>query len=191
MASAWADPAGKTKKVTQPGVDDATNHLDVFTVLRADSHEAAAKLFENHPHFAIFPDDSVEIMPVLHVYGKAGLARLQSAVNASISNCPTGVFCIAFPLIPSLYRNSHRDIGFAPGVRAHQCQYRRSRFIFTGSKLDFLKYPAFLISAVWRAISSAKHSENSSQGLLGRRHYLFFLGLNSAYRGGSYAFGPL
>jgi hypothetical protein len=31
-------------------------------IVEAESHEAAARLFENHPHFAIFPGDSVEIM---------------------------------------------------------------------------------------------------------------------------------
>ncbi len=62
-------PVGKTKKVTPQGIDDATNHLAAFTVVRADSHEAAAKLFENHAHFAIFPGDSVEIMPVLPIPG--------------------------------------------------------------------------------------------------------------------------
>jgi len=41
-----------------------------FTVVRAASHEAAAKLFENHPHFAIFPGESVEIMPVLPIPGR-------------------------------------------------------------------------------------------------------------------------
>ena len=30
---------------------------------------AAAKLFENHPHFTIFPGESVEIMPVLPIPG--------------------------------------------------------------------------------------------------------------------------
>ena len=35
--------------------------------VRADSHEAAAKLFENHPHFTIFPGESVEVMPVLPI----------------------------------------------------------------------------------------------------------------------------
>ena len=29
----------------------------------------AAKLFERHPHFAIFPGDSVGIMPVLSIPG--------------------------------------------------------------------------------------------------------------------------
>lgn len=58
-------PLGKTKQVTQRGIDDTSNAVGAFTVVRADSHAAAAKLFENHPHFAIFPGDAVEIMPVL------------------------------------------------------------------------------------------------------------------------------
>jgi hypothetical protein len=66
---AMGGPLGKTKKVTQRGIDDTSNSMGAFTVVRADSHEAAAKLFENHPHFAIFPGDSVEIMPVLPIPG--------------------------------------------------------------------------------------------------------------------------
>lgn len=57
-------PLGKTKRVTQRGVEDITNMLAAFTLVRAESHEAAAKLFEKHPHFTIFPGDGVEIMPV-------------------------------------------------------------------------------------------------------------------------------
>jgi len=66
---AMGGPLGKTKKVTQGGIKDVSNEMGAFTVVRADSHEAAAKLFENHPHFAIFPGDSVEIMPVLPIPG--------------------------------------------------------------------------------------------------------------------------
>ena len=62
-------PLGKTKKVTQRGVEDTSNEMGAFTIVRADSHEAAAKLFEKHPHFTIFPGDSVEIMPVLSIPG--------------------------------------------------------------------------------------------------------------------------
>ncbi len=62
-------PLGKTKKVTQRGIDDTSNEMGAFMVVRADSHEAAAKLFEKHPHFTIFPGDSVEIMPVLPIPG--------------------------------------------------------------------------------------------------------------------------
>jgi len=62
-------PLGKTKKVTQRGIDDISNDTGAFTVVRADSHQAAAKLFEKHPHFTIFPGDAVEIMPVLPIPG--------------------------------------------------------------------------------------------------------------------------
>ena len=60
-------PLGKTKKVSAAGVEDISNAMAAFTIVRADSAEAAAAMFENHPHFAIFPGDSVEIMPVMPV----------------------------------------------------------------------------------------------------------------------------
>ncbi len=66
---AMGGPLGKTKKVSQGGIEDISNDIGAFTVVRADSHAAAAKLFENHPHFTIFPGDSVEIMPVLPIPG--------------------------------------------------------------------------------------------------------------------------
>ena len=62
-------PLGKTKKVTERGIGDLSNELGAFTVIRAESHEAAAKLFENHPHFTILPGESVEVMPVLPIPG--------------------------------------------------------------------------------------------------------------------------
>ena len=62
-------PLGKTKKVSANGSTDISNQLAAFTVVRADSHEAAAKMFLNHPHFAIFPGDSIEIMPILPIPG--------------------------------------------------------------------------------------------------------------------------
>jgi membrane protein DedA with SNARE-associated domain len=66
---AMGGPLGKTKKVTESGIEDTSNHLGAFTVVRAESHEAAAKLFEKHPHFTVFPGESVEIMPVLAIPG--------------------------------------------------------------------------------------------------------------------------
>ena len=62
-------PLGKTKKVTPRGIEDTSNEMGAFMVVRADSHEAAARLFEKHPHFTIFPGESVEIMPVLPIPG--------------------------------------------------------------------------------------------------------------------------
>lgn len=62
-------PLGKTKKVTARGIEDISNEMGAFTVVSAESHEAAAKLFEKHPHFTIFPGESIEIMPVLPIPG--------------------------------------------------------------------------------------------------------------------------
>lgn len=58
-------PLGPTKRMSPDGVADAVNELTVFVVVRAPSHAAAAKLFEGHPHFTIFPCDSVDVMPLL------------------------------------------------------------------------------------------------------------------------------
>lgn len=62
-------PLGKTKKVSEGDIEDVSNEMAAYTVVRAESHEAAAKLFENHPSFAIFPGESVEVMPVLPIPG--------------------------------------------------------------------------------------------------------------------------
>jgi hypothetical protein len=58
-------PLGRTKIVSKAGIADVRNNMTAFTVVRAESHEDAAKLFENHPHFTLFPGESVEIMECL------------------------------------------------------------------------------------------------------------------------------
>jgi hypothetical protein len=58
-------PLGKTKRVTKDGIGDTRNNLAAYTVVQAESQEAAARLFEGHPHFTIFPGDGVEIMECL------------------------------------------------------------------------------------------------------------------------------
>ena len=62
-------PLGKTKQITERGIADVSNNLSAFMVVRAESQEAAAKLFEKHPHFTIFPGEAVEVMPVLPIPG--------------------------------------------------------------------------------------------------------------------------
>ena len=62
-------PLGKTLKANAGGITEVSNAMGGFTVIRAASQQEAAKLFENHPHFAIFPGESVEIMPVLPIPG--------------------------------------------------------------------------------------------------------------------------
>ena len=62
-------PLGTTKRVDRKGVSNTSNELGAFTVVQADSHAAAAKLFKGHPHFTIFPGESVEIMECLKIPG--------------------------------------------------------------------------------------------------------------------------
>ncbi|HMJ10552.1 MAG TPA: hypothetical protein VK524_04050 [Polyangiaceae bacterium] len=59
------NPLGKTKRASAEGIMDTKNSVAAYVIVQAESHEAAAKLFENHPHFTIFPGDSVEIMECL------------------------------------------------------------------------------------------------------------------------------
>lgn len=58
-------PLGRTKRVTRDSIADIRNNLAGYTIVEAESQEAAAKLFLNHPHFTIFPGDGVEIMECL------------------------------------------------------------------------------------------------------------------------------
>jgi len=55
--------------VSSVGISDAKNTLTGYVILEAESHEVAAELFRQHPHFAIFPGDSVEIMEILPIPG--------------------------------------------------------------------------------------------------------------------------
>jgi len=64
-------PLGKTKRVSTEGISDFRNNLTAYTIVQAESHEAAARMFENHPHFTIFPGDSVEILECLPLPGTA------------------------------------------------------------------------------------------------------------------------
>ena len=63
-------PLGKTKGVSKRGVEDMSNMLAGFVVIRAESHDAAAKKFEGHPHFTIFPGVGVEVVEMLPIPGR-------------------------------------------------------------------------------------------------------------------------
>ena len=63
-------PLGKTKRVTKDGIADSRNNLAAYIVVEAADQDAAARMFENHPHFSIFPGDGVDIMPCLPIPGQ-------------------------------------------------------------------------------------------------------------------------
>jgi hypothetical protein len=58
-------PLGKTKRADAKGVSDVRNDMAAYVIVQAETHEAAAKLFVNHPHFTVFPGEAVEIMECL------------------------------------------------------------------------------------------------------------------------------
>ena len=69
-------PLGKTKLASAQGVSDSKNALTGYVIVQAESHEAAARLFESHPHFTIFPGDSVEIMECLPLPAMTSVHRI-------------------------------------------------------------------------------------------------------------------
>ena len=62
-------PLGKTKRVSREGVADMTNTSVAYVIVEAATHDKAARLFENHPHFSVFAGDSVEVMECLPFLG--------------------------------------------------------------------------------------------------------------------------
>lgn len=52
-AVAETSGAGKTKRVDASGTSDTRNDIMLYSVVEAESQEAATKLFEGHPHLEI------------------------------------------------------------------------------------------------------------------------------------------
>ena len=61
-------PLGRTRQVTDDGIADAVNEMTAFVVVRAPSLEAAARMFEGHPHMSIFTCHAVDVMPLLGMH---------------------------------------------------------------------------------------------------------------------------
>jgi hypothetical protein len=57
------EAGGGTKLVTPSGLSDIRNDIMLFSMIEAESHEAAAKAFEDHPHLRI-PQASIQVMYV-------------------------------------------------------------------------------------------------------------------------------
>jgi len=52
---------GKPKRITAAGVEDSRNDIMMYSFVEADSLEAAAEMFKDHPHFGI-PEGWIEVM---------------------------------------------------------------------------------------------------------------------------------
>ena len=62
---------GRTKVVNTQGVSDSKNDILLYSVIEAESHDAAAKSFEGHPHLRI-PQSSIEVMEIHPLPGMGG-----------------------------------------------------------------------------------------------------------------------
>ena len=56
--------------IATAGIADIRNNMSGFVVVRAETHDAAARMFEGHPHFTLFPGDGVEIMECMPIPGR-------------------------------------------------------------------------------------------------------------------------
>lgn len=54
---------GKTKRVSEKGVEDTKNDMMMSSYLQGESGDAVAEIFKDHPHFGI-PGATIEIMEV-------------------------------------------------------------------------------------------------------------------------------
>ena len=58
-------PLGKTLLASPEGVSPTRNAITAYVIVEAATHDEAAQMFRNHPHFTIFPGTGVEILQCL------------------------------------------------------------------------------------------------------------------------------
>ena len=62
-------PLGKTLMASPAGIATTRNAITAYVIVEAASHEEAAQMFQEHPHFSILPGRSVEILECLPMPG--------------------------------------------------------------------------------------------------------------------------
>jgi len=62
------EAAGKTRGVTEAGIADTKNDIILYSIVEAESHDAAAKAFAHHPHLTI-PQSSIQVMEIRPMRG--------------------------------------------------------------------------------------------------------------------------
>ena len=62
-------PLGKTKRVDANGTKDTKNEVGGYSIVQAESHDAAAKMFgKDHPHLHV-PGAWIEIVEIMQIPG--------------------------------------------------------------------------------------------------------------------------
>ena len=63
-------PLGKTKRVDIKGASNTKNGVGGYSIVQAQSHDAAAKLFgKGHPHLQMMPGGWIEIVEIMPIPG--------------------------------------------------------------------------------------------------------------------------
>jgi hypothetical protein len=60
-------PLGPNTRVTSSSATEESNRIVAYSIVRAASKEAAAKIFAEHPHLSLGTDLSIEVMERLPV----------------------------------------------------------------------------------------------------------------------------
>jgi hypothetical protein len=55
-------PLYAKKRVTADGVEDFTDTVTGYTIVEADSHDAAVQIFAGHPHVGLFAGNSIAVL---------------------------------------------------------------------------------------------------------------------------------
>jgi hypothetical protein len=55
-------PLNAKKRVTAAGVEDFTDALTGYTIVEADSHDEAVRIFSGHPHLELFTGNSIAVL---------------------------------------------------------------------------------------------------------------------------------
>ena len=61
-------PLGKNKRVVKDGVSSVRNEVSGFSIVQAESHEAAAHIFKDSPHLVI-PGAYIEVLEWVEMPG--------------------------------------------------------------------------------------------------------------------------
>jgi hypothetical protein len=62
-------PVGKTKRVAASGISDSRNDIGGYSIVQAESHEAAAAIFADSPHLTM-PSATAEVMEIMPMPGR-------------------------------------------------------------------------------------------------------------------------
>ena len=64
----YGGPIGKTKRVAASGITDIRNDIGGYSIVQAESQEAAAALFADNPHLTM-PGATAEVMEIMPMPG--------------------------------------------------------------------------------------------------------------------------